>query len=130
MGPRRCPNGILMKECRVLLYEIAGDNRNEDLDVSGFPVALSLILGALSFTSLPRVARGIQALATHAMPGVKYGGDIAAGSSGFRGNAWKHIASNSATDMAATEQLNTWPIWWYAAPRIASASTPAPMSPC
>ncbi len=67
-------------------------------------MALALILGALSLTSLSRVGSGITSLTTDAMPGLEYSGDIAVGVFRLRGNFWKHMASSDPAQMAAIEK--------------------------
>ncbi len=69
-------------------------------------VTFSLLLGGLSLISLSRVRSSVQVLAKDAMPGLESVDDIAADVLRIRGNAWKHIASNTAADMAAVEQSN------------------------
>ena len=69
-------------------------------------MALALMVGALSLTSLSRVTTSVQLLAEDVVPGLEYGGDIAADVFRIRGNAWKQIASTDAAEKVATEQLS------------------------
>ena len=67
-------------------------------------VLMSLAIGAVSLWGLARVGQGVQTLATDAIPGLQYSGEITAAAFKFRGDVYKHIAMPNAEEMAKVEQ--------------------------